>query len=222
MLDWWNGFASIGGWFLFFLLDVGLATWMLFDSPRRKTGATAWLVGIVLASLLILPAAIVHHFNQDASYQTREILSWVAIIFGGALPIAIALGYAIAVVNAPPAPVAAPPPPPPSRPPRRREEANASLVVIAGQERGREYRLLRGDVPIGRRPEGNDIVLRGDRSVSREHALIREEHGHFTLFDRGAKAGTFVNGHRVREPVLLQDGDEIALGDTRLRFVKLT
>ncbi len=103
-----------------------------------------------------------------------------------------------------------------------RDLADASLVVLEGPERGREFRLYRGDVRIGRRREGNDVALAGDPTLSREHALIREEHGYFTLFDRGSATGTLVNGHRVGQPVLLEHGDQITMGNTKLRFVKLS
>lgn len=110
---------------------------------------------------------------------------------------------------------------PPPRKPGTREPAGAALVVLEGAQQGHEYHLPGGDARIGRQRQGNDIVLSGDRCVSREHALVREEHGHYTLFDRGSTTGTYVNGHPVKGPVLLHHGDEITMGQTRLRFVKL-
>jgi pSer/pThr/pTyr-binding forkhead associated (FHA) protein len=48
--------------------------------------------------------------------------------------------------------------------------------------------------------------------------LIREDQGHFTLQDRGSLDGTYLNGEKIRGAVTLQDGDEIGLGNTVLRF----
>jgi pSer/pThr/pTyr-binding forkhead associated (FHA) protein len=105
----------------------------------------------------------------------------------------------------------APPPPPP---PKKQPKVNAWLVE-AGTNRS--HQLNQGDTRIGRAKD-NEVVFY-DKAVSREHMLIREDRGHFTLYDRGAKTGTYVNGNRVEAPVLLAHDDEIEIGDTRLRFI---
>ncbi len=104
---------------------------------------------------------------------------------------------------------AAPPPPPP------KPKANAWLV---DERADRTHRLNQGDTRVGRGKEVNDLVF-ADKAVSREHMLIREEHGHFTLYDRGSRTGTLVNGSRVESPLLLAHDDIIEIGDTRLRFI---
>jgi hypothetical protein len=115
-----------------------------------------------------------------------------------------------------PEPVTVPPPRRPSRPPRPdRPKANAWLV---DEQTNRRYQLYQGDTRIGRSKQNNDIVLT-DRSVSREHVLIREEQGHFTIYDRASKTGTYVNGHRLEGPMLLDHDDVVEIGDTRLRFI---
>jgi pSer/pThr/pTyr-binding forkhead associated (FHA) protein len=66
--------------------------------------------------------------------------------------------------------------------------------------------------------QGNQLVLEGDGMVSRRHARIeREADGRYTLYDLGATNGTTVNGRRV-DNCTLQDGDEIVIGATRIRF----
>ncbi len=85
---------------------------------------------------------------------------------------------------------------------------------------GRQHQLLEGTTRVGRSSR-NDISLTGDESVSREHAKIIEDHGHFRLVDLGGKGGTRVNGHRIRGQILLQSDDEVQFGrDTVIRFVK--
>ena len=102
------------------------------------------------------------------------------------------------------------PPPKPSRP----AVQYAWLVDITNNRR---FDLFEGTTRIGRDSE-SDIML-SDPAVSRPHAQIRETHGHFTLTDMGSSSGTLLNGKKLRSPLVLQNGDEITLGDTVLRFV---
>ncbi|HET9155905.1 MAG TPA: FHA domain-containing protein, partial [Myxococcaceae bacterium] len=68
---------------------------------------------------------------------------------------------------------------------------------------------------LGRHP-ANTLRL-ADREVSKEHASIDRVGNGFVLKDLGSSNGTYVNGRRVRE-LRLKDGDEIALGNSRLVF----
>lgn len=77
--------------------------------------------------------------------------------------------------------------------------------------------LIRGTLSIGRTP-GNDVILPQEK-VSRRHALIHsQEHGRFCFVDLGSSNGSYVNGKRVVQPVILKDGDQIDVGSTRLVF----
>jgi len=66
------------------------------------------------------------------------------------------------------------------------------------------------------RIEDNDIVL-DDSSVSRKHAKIAKEGGRYRLTDLGSHNGTFLNGELIQS-VLLNDGDQIKIGQNRLTF----
>ena len=116
-----------------------------------------------------------------------------------------------------------------------REAAEALSAPLAGEP----TRLLTpGEVPglaawleapDGRRLdlEGSEPFLLGrgegchwrerDRSVSRRHARIERVGGGFAIEDLGSLNGVRVNGQRVPR-TLLADGDEITLGEVRLRF----
>lgn len=108
-------------------------------------------------------------------------------------------------------PVAAPLPP-------SKRKVQAWLV----SDGGKSYQLCEHETTIGRL-SSNDIYLTGDTTVSRQHAKIVEQNGRFKLIDLGSKGLTRVNGHTVREPVLLDPEDEIKFGDnTVLRFVGAT
>lgn len=103
---------------------------------------------------------------------------------------------------------------PPLRPSKKR--LNAWLV---NTERGRNYQLYVDETRIGRSIR-NDIVLEGDRTVSRESAKIVEQNGRFRLFPLNPGRFPRINNYVVREPMLLEPDDEIQFGeDTILRFV---
>jgi pSer/pThr/pTyr-binding forkhead associated (FHA) protein len=70
-------------------------------------------------------------------------------------------------------------------------------------------------ISIGRTPVCT-IVL-ADPNVSRNHAEIRPQGRGFIVVDLGSTNGSRVNGVRVREQMLV-DGDELAFGNTRMRF----
>jgi pSer/pThr/pTyr-binding forkhead associated (FHA) protein/tetratricopeptide (TPR) repeat protein len=90
------------------------------------------------------------------------------------------------------------------------------LLVIGGNNRGKEFPLKFGDNSIGRGMD-NDAVL-ADIAVSRKHTLVCFELDHFVVRDLGSGNGTLLNGKRV-ETHRLQDGDQLELGNTLLRFL---
>lgn len=59
----------------------------------------------------------------------------------------------------------------------------------------------------------------GDGEISREHARIVRRGGYYWIEDMGSTNGTFVNGLRIFTPQLLQPGDEIQLGRTKLTVI---
>jgi hypothetical protein len=86
-----------------------------------------------------------------------------------------------------------------------------SLVLPSGQRVPLGERVA----TIGRLPEC-EIKL-DDPNVSRRHAELAPSGDSFLVRDLGSTNGTKVNGIRVTER-LLEDGDEVVLGNTRLRF----
>jgi len=73
-------------------------------------------------------------------------------------------------------------------------------------------------VTIGRAPD-NTLVL-SDVKASSHHAEIRLEGQYYSLVDLDSTNGTFINGQQVYSgaPRLLQPGDTIHVGDTKLTF----
>jgi len=106
----------------------------------------------------------------------------------------------------------------------RFRKQHAALVVLQGAEIGRNFRLLRGPMIIGR---GFDVEIRvADDLVSREHARLdcrwdpAAQTATYTIVDLGSTNHTFVNTSRVKT-VELREGDKIQVGDTVLKFVLL-
>ena len=75
---------------------------------------------------------------------------------------------------------------------------------------------LRGDLKIGR-AEDNDLQLT-DPKASRHHARLEQEGSVFVLTDLGSANGTRVNGLLATEPLPLEHGDRIDIGDTELTY----
>ena len=101
--------------------------------------------------------------------------------------------------------------------PAARGPALPRLLVTAGPRRGAEF-LLKGPVLTVGRAAGNGIAI-ADLSVSRRHLRLQQRRGGWVVLDPGSGNGTRVNGIEVRRRAL-RHGDEIELGDTRLRFLE--
>ena len=81
---------------------------------------------------------------------------------------------------------------------------------------GAEHELeLQGELIVGR-SSTCDLVL-DDAKASRQHARLRVDGSSAFVEDLGSRNGTFVNGERVASADL-SPGDEIRIGDTRLRL----
>jgi hypothetical protein len=92
-----------------------------------------------------------------------------------------------------------------------------ALVVIGGPAQPRAYPLAGAGALIGR---GEDcaVMLIGDGTVSRRHAIVRNNGQYVTVEDAGSSHGTFLGGQRVVGRVTLRRGAVIQVGQTLLRF----
>ena len=86
-------------------------------------------------------------------------------------------------------------------------ESGDEVVVIA---------LTDAVTRIGR-SLSSDVTLE-DAGVSRRQALVVERDGGHVLLDDRSRHGTWLNGRRVTEAPLA-DGDEIAVGAVRIRYL---
>jgi hypothetical protein len=105
---------------------------------------------------------------------------------------------------------------------------NATLTIERGKSAGKQFPIGSNGSDIGRwDADGGvfpDVDLDSDdpeAKVSRRHARISCENGLYVIEDLGSTNGTFVNrGRRLKtgERQPLNDGDEIIVGKTFLRF----
>jgi len=94
--------------------------------------------------------------------------------------------------------------------------SNPYLIVIAGKQIGKQYKVQGEEMVIGRAPE-LEVQIEDD-GVSRRHARVYNHNGIFMLADAGSTNGTFANGQKVTQHVL-RDGDKIQIGtNTVLKF----
>ena len=93
------------------------------------------------------------------------------------------------------------------------------LVIEDDEGKRTVVPLSRDEYTLGRR-EGNTIRLT-ERNISRDHAKVRRKPGAketYVLEDAQSYNGVHVNGLRVAEPIELQHGDLIQVGDYRNVF----
>jgi hypothetical protein len=92
-----------------------------------------------------------------------------------------------------------------------------ALVVRAGGGRaGESFRPAGERTRIGRSPDC-DVFL-DDVTVSRNHAVLIERDGAWTVEDQGSLNGTFVNRRRI-DSAGLKNGDELQIGKYRMTFI---
>src|SRR5688572_27385298 len=90
------------------------------------------------------------------------------------------------------------------------------LQILQGPDRGKKFELPAHEPQlIGRSSEALPIT---DSTVSRRHAELTPDDGRWYLRDLESANGTFVNGQRIKERVLLSPGDQIRCGSTLLAF----
>ncbi len=108
----------------------------------------------------------------------------------------------------------------PTPTPKLMGEPLAILTVQSADGRIEELPLTASGMQLGRgKQAGNTLVLE-DGMVSKKHARLTWEGKRFVLYDEGSTNGTYVAGERVApgRGVPLAEGDEILLGQTRLRL----
>ena len=93
------------------------------------------------------------------------------------------------------------------------------LEFITGSAAGKTIRIPGAEVTLGRSTEC-DVVIE-DPYVSRQHATLSVRDVDLFLTDLGSTAGSVVDGSSVVSSII-ESGSEVVLGETLMRFEKLT
>ncbi len=104
------------------------------------------------------------------------------------------------------------------------KKSHASLIVLKGAEIGRDFRLRKSGMIIGRSTRADISVP--DQGASREHARIdfigdvKNPDIAYAITDLNSTNHTYVNSNQVKT-VTLQDGDKVQINNTIFKFVVL-
>jgi pSer/pThr/pTyr-binding forkhead associated (FHA) protein len=75
---------------------------------------------------------------------------------------------------------------------------------------------LRAVTSLGRSPS-NTVVI-PDTYASAQHALLTQREGQWWLEDRNSRNGTTLNDRRIEDPTIVDTGDVIGVGRTKLKL----
>ncbi len=90
------------------------------------------------------------------------------------------------------------------------------VEFLSGPQAGTRLQLTQTWITFGRAAECH--VALEDPQSSWEHCVLEKVAGGWQLTDLGSSNGTFVEGERVTQPVLLHPGNTLRLGNTELRL----
>jgi pSer/pThr/pTyr-binding forkhead associated (FHA) protein len=96
---------------------------------------------------------------------------------------------------------------------------NYELHVVKGRSATTALKLSEGETSVGRH-DACTIRIKSSQ-VSRRHCEISQKNGKLVVRDLNSSNGTIVNGKRIKEVSILQDGDELTIGGVVLRIVKV-
>ncbi|KAA3618876.1 MAG: FHA domain-containing protein [Calditrichaeota bacterium] len=89
-------------------------------------------------------------------------------------------------------------------------------LVYVGNDGNENFSLTRRENRIGR-DLSNEIVIH-DAQISKRHAVIIRDGDHYFIEDTGSKNGIFVDGKRIQDRKIIENGCLLKLGSTFLKF----
>lgn len=91
------------------------------------------------------------------------------------------------------------------------------MAQLVDQNDGSIIDIDRWEISIGK-SKSNDIVLVMP-GVSRFHAVISKRRKEWTITDTFSKTGVVINGKKIADKAVIEDGDIIEIGSVSLKFV---
>lgn len=95
----------------------------------------------------------------------------------------------------------------------------SNLTIMTGEQAGTNFELSNRPLSVGRDPSRDIQIL--DLKVSRKHAIIRFNETAHVIAPTKAMNGLMINGKAIENETVLNEGDEIMLGNTVIRFSKI-
>ena len=89
------------------------------------------------------------------------------------------------------------------------------IIGLSGMYTGQRFPIGEAPISFGRSAASTVVLHSG--LASRHHAELRREVSGYTLYDRGSRHGTFVNGEPI-DARTLGPGDLITIGDDVFGF----
>jgi pSer/pThr/pTyr-binding forkhead associated (FHA) protein len=96
------------------------------------------------------------------------------------------------------------------------EPSMPNLLITSGNHAGKYFPLASRPLSVGRDP-ARDIQLT-DPKVSRKQCMIQRRGEEYVLRPFESVNAVLINGAEIRDEIVLNDHDEIQLGNTTLRF----
>ncbi|MEI8120849.1 MAG: FHA domain-containing protein [bacterium] len=94
-----------------------------------------------------------------------------------------------------------------------------ALLLVSKEKRQLKKAAVTKALFIFGRSSQCDLVLDDEPMASRQHAEITRTDETFWIQDKGSRNGTLLNGKPLAERTQLNDGDEIDIGATQLKFI---
>lgn len=91
------------------------------------------------------------------------------------------------------------------------------LKEMSGTHPGKLF-PLDGKITMGR-SQSNEVWINNSNASRRHSSIEPTDDGHVMVTDLGSTNGTWVNGRRIGETVVLQSGDQLVVGDTEFEVV---
>ncbi|WNG38090.1 FHA domain-containing protein [Archangium violaceum] len=91
------------------------------------------------------------------------------------------------------------------------------ILVVRHPDGSESEHEFSGELKVGRQEGTNDLIL-AEGGVSRRHSRFYEEGGKVMVEDVGSANGTFVDGERITDVVVLSPRSQVLLGEYELRL----
>ena len=98
--------------------------------------------------------------------------------------------------------------------------AQFQFVMRSGPNSGKIYPLEAPEILIGR--DASNGVAINDAEVSRKHAKLSLQGSAYVIQDLGSTNGSFVNGHRLTGPQVLNPSDTVSFGENIVMIYEAT